>query len=297
VRVAEIAARQWGIVSVSQLHDCGLSDDAIATRVGRGGLHPMHRGVYAVGHANPPLEGRFLAAVSACPPTAVLSHFAAAAAWGMLEWEKARLPEVTVVRSRTPFHPNLRAHRTGRLDALDVESWNGIPITSPARTLIDLAPWLTERRLRRIVRRAQALRLVTVEQIVDALRRHRGRRGIRRLARVIATGSAPTRSVLEDVVLDLILAAGIEHPDVNVPLMLGGRTIVPDFRWPGEQLVVEADGAAWHDHKLAREDDAERQAVLEAHGERVLRITWGQAVSKPVETIARLHAAGAPTGA
>jgi len=96
-------------------------------------------------------------------------------------------------------------------------------------------------------------------------------------------------------VLDLMLDGGLEHPDVNVPLMLGGRRVIPDFRWPRERLVVEADGAAWHDNKVAREDDAERQALLEASGERVVRVTWQQAVERPAETLARFRAAGAPS--
>jgi very-short-patch-repair endonuclease len=70
--------------------------------------------------------------------------------------------------------------------------------------------------------------------------------------------------------------------------------VIPDFRWPAQRLVVEADGAAWHDHRFAREDDAERQALLERHGERVLRVTWSQAVARPHETVARLRAAGVP---
>jgi very-short-patch-repair endonuclease len=81
---------------------------------------------------------------------------------------------------------------------------------------------------------------------------------------------------------------------VNQPLVLGGRRVVPDFRWPEQRLVVEADGAAWHDTKLAREDDAQRQALLEAHGERVLRVTWDQAIARPAQTLARMRAAGAP---
>jgi very-short-patch-repair endonuclease len=91
-------------------------------------------------------------------------------------------------------------------------------------------------------------------------------------------------------VLDLLLAAGLEHPDVNKPLIVSGRRVVPDFRWPRKRLVLEADGAAWHDPAL----DAERQALLEAHGERVLRVTWEQAVTKPQATIARVTAADAP---
>ena len=111
------------------------------------------------------------------------------------------------------------------------------------------------------------------------------------MRRVLAAGPAPTRSVLEDVVLRLIDEAGLPRPDVNVPLILGGRRVIPDFRWPDRHLIVEADGATWHDNKLAREADAERQALLEAHGERVLRVTWSQAVGSPRRSMTRIQSA------
>ncbi|MGH2948000.1 MAG: endonuclease domain-containing protein [Solirubrobacteraceae bacterium] len=168
-------------------------------------------------------------------------------------------------------------------------------MTSPARTLLDLASVVGYAPLRRAVRQAQSLQLVHVRQLIEVLDRLRPRRGVRNLARVVATGTAPTRSELEDAVLDLMLDGGLAHPDVNVPLVLGGRRVVPDFRWPRAHLVVEADGAAWHDHKLAREDDAERQALLEAHGERVLRVSWDQAIARRAQTLSRIRAAGAPS--
>ena len=96
------------------------------------------------------------------------------------------------------------------------------------------------------------------------------------------------------MLLELILTSGLARPDVNVPLHIAGRRVVPDLRWPAQRLVVEADGAAWHEHRLAREDDAERQALLEAHGERVMRVTWEQAVARRGQTLARLELAGAP---
>src|SRR3954469_5101426 len=96
VEVAGRAARQWGVVAAAELRDCGLSKKAVARRVRNGWLHPLHRGIYAVGHDNPPLEGRFLAAVKACGVAAVLSHFAGAAHVGMVRWDD-RYPEVTVV--------------------------------------------------------------------------------------------------------------------------------------------------------------------------------------------------------
>jgi hypothetical protein len=249
--------------------------------------------VYGVGHANPPLEGRFLAAVLACGPGAVLSHFSAAALWGLVPWDD-RFPEVTVAGTSTRSHRGIRVHRTSMLDPIDVTRHQGIPITAPARMVVDVASSADPRLLRRVVRQAQSLRLLELWQLAEAMRRLGPRRGMRSLARIMATGPAPTRSELEDAVLDLILAGGLAHPDVNVPIFLGGRRVVPDFRWPRQHLVVEADGAAWHDHRLAREDDAERQALLEAHGEHVVRVTWEQALTAGAQTLLRIRAAGAP---
>jgi Protein of unknown function (DUF559) len=239
------------------------------------------------------LEGRFLAAVKACGPGAVLSHVSAAALWGFMQRD-GRYPEITVVGTAPRAHPGLRIHRTITLDRDDTARHRRMPITSPARTLLDLAARLDHDALRSATRRAQSLYRVNLRQLAAILARHRQRPGSARLARIIATGPAPTRSELEDATLDLVLRGGLTHPDVNVALWLSGRRVVPDFRWPEQHLVVEADGAAWHDNQLAREDDAERQALLEAYGERVLRITWDQVIVRPGQTLARVRAAGAP---
>lgn len=282
------------MLSLDELRMCGLSRDGVAVRVRNGRLHSLHRGVYAVGHANPPLEGRFLAAVKACGPDAVLSHFSAATHWGFVDWDD-RFPEVTVVGTGTRVHRGLRVHRTCILELEDVQLRQRIRVTSPARTLLDLASVIGDRALRRAVRQAQSLRRVNLRQLTDILGRLGPRRGARRLARIVATGPAPTRSELEDIVLELILSGGLAHPEVNTPLLIEGRRVVPDFRWPEQQLVVEADGATWHDNKVAREEDAERQAWLEAHGERVLRVSFEQAIARPGQTQARIRTAGAPS--
>ena len=176
------------------------------------------------------------------------------------------------------------------LDVQDVTRHSQVPVTTPARTLVDLAATFEYRALRRAVREAQRS-LTNARQILDALGRLGPRRGSANLTKILATGPAPTRSELEDVVLDMLLAAGFEHPHVNVPITIEGRRVIPDFRWPAQRLVIEADGAAWHDDRLAREDDAERQALLEAHGERVLRVTWTQTVSRRAMTLERIRAA------
>jgi hypothetical protein len=245
----------------------------VRARTGR--LHPLHRQVYAVGHANPPLEGRFLAAVKACGATARLSHYSAAALYGIVTWDD-RHPEVTVTGTTTRTHRGIKVHRATRAGA--ITRHQGIPVTTAAQTLHDLSAVLPLKGLRRAARQAKSLRLVTDEDV----------------ARVVEAGHIPTRSELEDAVLDLIIEGGFEPPDVNVPLTLDGRTVIPDFRWPAQRLVVEADGARWHHHRLAREDDAERQALLEAAGERVVRVTWDQATRKRRQTLARFIQAGAP---
>jgi hypothetical protein len=296
VLVADRAGGQWGVLSREELRECGLSLKAVVGRVRKGHLHALYPGVYAVGHANPQVEGRLLAAVKACGPGAVLSHFSAAALYELVRWD-GRYPEVTVPGTATRTHSGLRVHRTSVLEARDTARHKRIPITSPARTLIDLASTFEYRPLRRAVRHAQSLGLVTIGQLVEAVDRLRPRRGVTKLARILASGPAPTRSELEDAVLDLLLSGGLAPPEVNVPLKVAGRRVIPDFRWPAQRLVIEADGAAWHDSRLAREDDADRQALLEAHGERVLRVSWTQAIARRGETLARIRAAGAPLAA
>jgi len=282
------------VLATGELRACGLSDREIVTGVLNGWLHPWHRGVYAVGHTNLALEGRFLAAVKACGRDAVLSFLAAAALYGGRAWDHGPVDVTVLGAVGTRRHAGVRVHLTQRFDERDVRRVKGIAVTSPARTALDCAALLDGPPLRRLVRELQARGLVTIGELLEVLGRLGPRRGSRRLRRIIATGPAPTRSELEDAVLDLLLRGGVVHPDVNEPLDLGGRRVVPDFRWPAQRLVVEADGAAWHEHKLAREDDAERQALLEAGGERVLRVTWDQAVEAPAQTLARIRAAGAP---
>ena len=280
------------------MDDCGgraaLGTTALWVRVRNGRLHPLHRGVYAVGHANPPLEGRWLAAVKACGPGARLSHFSAAALWGFVPWDD-RFPEVTIEGPAPRSHRGIRIHRTPPSTATTSTEPPRLPVTAPARTLVDLASVLPYAALRRAVRQAQALRHTSTAHLLAARARLGPRRGAARLARIIATGPAPTRSELEDVVLDLLLRGGLEHPDVNVPLTPRGRRV--DSRTsagPRSGSSSRPTAPRGTTTPTAREDDAERQALLEAHGERVLRVTLAPAVVRPGETLHRVRAAGAP---
>jgi very-short-patch-repair endonuclease len=295
VLVANLAARQWGVVHVGELRACGLNPEAIAHRVRTGRLHPMYRAVYAVGHANPAREGWWLAAVKASRRDAVLGMWSAAMHVEIMDWEE-RHPDVLVLGASRPAHPQINGHRTSYLPREHVTIHRGIPVTTAERTLLDLAAVLPEHRLRRAVRQAQFLKLTTVGSLAVALNGPGPVRGRAKLAKIIATGAAPTQSELEDAVLDLLLRDGFAHPLVNAPLYVGGRRIVPDFRWPEQWLVVEADGPH-HDDPLERAADLERQRLLEAHGYRVLRVTWEQAIARQRATLGRIAAAGAPRAA
>ena len=203
VLVARRAADAWGVLSLDELFACGLSRTEVRVRVRNGRLHPLHRGVYAVGHANVTLEGRFLAAVKACGRGAVLSHHSAASLWGFLDWDD-RYPEVTVALARARTWPRIHQPPYATTPpASRVHHLTARPLTSRG---------LDHGALRSATRRAQSLHRVNLRQLAAILASHRQRPGSARLARVVATGPAPTRSELEDAVLDLILRGGLAHP-------------------------------------------------------------------------------------
>jgi very-short-patch-repair endonuclease len=290
--VAALAARQHGVVSVADLGACGLTSKAISVRASNGRLFEMHRGVYAVGHDNPSLEGCYLAAVKACGDGAVLCMWSAAVLQNIITWED-RYPDVLVLGQSAPQHERINGHRTSYLPAEHVTTVRGIPVTTAPRTLLDLAAVMPERHLRRAVRQAQFLKLTTVAALAAVLHGPGPRRGRKKLARILGMDAAPTQSVLEDAVLDLVLRGGFAHPAVNEPLFLDGRRIVPDLCWPRQRLIIEADGPH-HDDPFQRAADNERQRILEAHGYRVIRVTWKQAVMRPTSTLRRIAEAGAP---
>ncbi len=269
----------------AELRECGLSANAVVSRRRRGTLHQVHPGVYSLGHAGLTLRGRFLAAVKACGPGAVLSHRSAAVLWGLLEWDEHWLPEVTVHTGHTRKIAGVTVHRT-RVP-FGVIRFDAIPVTTPARTLIDVSSVLPFKPLRRAVREAMALKRITVEEITAI----RGRQGGAMLTQILATGYVPTRTELEDAVHDLIRRGDLGDPAVNRDMTIDGKPTRPDFLWAERRLVVEADGSAWHEHRLAREDDVAKQVRLEAAGYRVIRVTWRQAIAHPEQTIARLRAA------
>ena len=294
VRIAARASAEDGVLTTDELVGCGLTRQAVAKRARCGRLHRLHHGVYAVGHRSLSIAGRLRAALKAVGPGAVVSHRAAAVLWGYVDVGSAFVPELTIGDDRHSRRPGIRIHRTNGLAGVAVRRRKNFPVTSPLQTILDCAAVMSATELRSVLRRTFGARHITTAELTRAVIAANGRRGVRTLRRILAEG-AGTRSELEDVVLHLIISSGFAHPDVNVPLTLDGRRVIPDFRWPSARLIVEADGAAWHDNPMARAEDRKRQRLLEAHGEHVVRVTWRQAIGAPDETRRRIRAAGAPT--
>jgi Transcriptional regulator, AbiEi antitoxin len=235
--VAEVAERQHGLVSRVQLLELGLGRRAIGHRLERGRLHPVHRGVYAVGR--PGLSGAawWMAAVLAAGPDAVLSHRDAAALLGMLSSARSRI-EVTTPGGRRRRH-GIQFHRAV-LHPDEVTVVNGIPVTTVPRTLLDLAAVVERRQFERALHEAEVLRLTDALSLDDLLARHSRRPGTRAVRAVLAEvrlGAAITRNDLEDGFLRFLEEARLPRSEVNVPIEVAGRWFEADFVWRLPRLI------------------------------------------------------------
>jgi very-short-patch-repair endonuclease len=287
-RIAALATRQHGVISRAQLRALGLSDSAIGRRVGAGRLHAIHRGVYAVGHLVLGARGRYMAAVLACGPGAVLSHASAAALWG-LRPSAAVTVDVTVPRTGSRARrPRLRIHRP--LAVPDSTTHDGIPVTTPARTILDLAATLQRRPLERLLDQAENARLTDVASLAALARAHAGHRGARKLLATLTThapGTTLTRSGLEELFLAICRANGLPQPKVNHDLAGHER----DFVFPAQLLVVEVDSWTYNRSRRAFETDRYRDAALLLAGYRTLRVTDTQLEHDPAGVAATVAAA------
>lgn len=258
-RAAWQAARQHGVVTIAQLREAGLSDDAVLGRVRSGRLHRLHRGVYSVGSPRPPLEGWLLAAVLACGDGAALSHRSAAVLWGLLPRAAAAtdgrfdvsVPSTAGRKNRR----GIRLHRRRSLEPRLTTKRNDIPVTNPAQTIADLRTVASASEVRGAIRRAEVLGLRTE----------------------LAPRAAPTRSELEDRFLEFCERYGFPTPEVN--RMVGGREV--DFTWPDLGVAVETDGYRFHRGAQAFESDHERGLDLRGAGYDVVHLTWRQLTRKP----------------
>jgi predicted transcriptional regulator of viral defense system len=285
--VAQLATGQCGVVSRAQLAELGVSAATIDHWVRRSRLHVVHRSVYALGHGALRVEGRRLAAVLACGRGAVLSHRSAAAHWELLGTEQT-LTDVTTPRTRRGV-PGIRLHRSRSLDARDTTTHEGIPITTIARTLLDLAATVRKDRLERALAQAEQLELYDHRAITDMLARSNGHRGKGALARATRRTPQLTRSELEIAFRKLVRRAGLPEPLGNYTLDAPDHPhLEVDFYWPAHRLVVETDGWDTHKTKVAFRSDRRKDAALTSVGYRVMRFTYDDVVYDPDTVVERL---------
>jgi predicted transcriptional regulator of viral defense system len=288
--IAALARSQHGVVALDQLKAMGLSEAGVRSRVARGTLHRLHRGVYSVGHPVVSMKGRWLAAVLSCGPGAVLSHSSAASLWGFQRTDRAEI-DVTVERSVGRSRPGITAHVVRRLDRADRALTHGVPCTTVARTLLDLADVLTLHRLERACERAEMLQLFDAREVEGVLSRAAGRRGASKLRAIVeegAVGASTTESELEERFLELCSAAGLPRPRVNAWVNFRDGAVKVDFLWPAEKLIVEADGRQVHGTRRAFETDRRRDQRLMLAGYRVVRCTWRQLTEQPQGLVATI---------
>ena len=280
-----LAERQYGRVATRQLLEMGFSRSGIRRWVAARRLIPVHPGVYAVGHAVPTAEAKWMAGVLAAGPGARLSHRCGAAAWEVRRTSSG-LVEVTVAsRSRRRLR-GVRVHQTRGFHPEDVTELQGIPVTSLARTLLDNAEVLPVREIVRMLEQAERLQIFDLGAMERLLARSHGRRGLKplRVAMAAITGEPQrTNSDWERDLLDFSDAYDIPRPELNVIV----ERFEVDALWRHARLVVELDSWTHHRGRTAFENNREKIAALQLAGYVVLPITWRRLEREP-EAVAEM---------
>jgi very-short-patch-repair endonuclease len=285
-RIAAIARVQRGLVSRRQLLAAGIESGAIVRMLANGSLWPAHQGVYSVGCSTSPPFARETAALLAVGPSAVLSHQSAAFAWGVFRAPTDGQVHVLIDANQRCRKPDIVVHRTNRLERREIRISQRLPVTSPARTLRDIAGEVTMRELERALDEALVRRIVRLQQLRDAVARDKGRAGGPLLATLLdhRGNSTITRSQAEERMLEIIRAANFPMPECN-PRVNGYEV---DFLWRPQRVIVEIDGYAYHCNHSAFERDRAKGAALGAAGFVVIRVTWLQMEHETLIVVANL---------
>lgn len=270
--VWRLGETQHGVVARWQLLELRATDAWIKHRVAQGRLHPVMRGVYAVGRPRLTRHGWWMAGVVRCGPESWLSHETAGLAWEVRPHCHAPI-EVSVPLVASARAPNLRVHRRSRLSAEAVTTRHGIPITTPALTMVDLAPRLTIAELERMINKADERGHITPHELRAQLERMPSLPGRARVRNLLDRQTfVLTDSELERLFIPIALSAGLPMP-VTQQRLNGFRV---DFYWPGLGLVVETDGLRYHRTAAAQARDHRRDQAHMAAGLTPLRFTHAQ---------------------
>ena len=284
--VRRLAQRQRGNVTRRQLRDLGVSRGTILRALHSGAWQEPVRDVFFTGSGEIPPLARAQAALLAATPGSALSHETAAALHRIIEtWPLE--PHITSPDRNRRAADGLVLHRVRTLPAGHVVTRAGLRVTTPERTLLDLAEVLDAQRLARAVGEAEYRRLLDHDRLGRTMADARGRHGLKPLRDLLGDhGPQPTASHLEDRFYALLKAAELPLPDVNRRV---GR-YRPDFLWPEQRVIVETDGWAAHGGRLRHEADRVRDAELLVAGYRVMRVTARRLTRQPYAVMARLGA-------
>jgi hypothetical protein len=277
--IAELAARQHGVVAHWQLRALGFGEGAIEYRIVAGRLNPVGFGVYAVGHRKLTRNGRWMAAVLACGPEALLSHWDAAGLWRLLG-RHGSLIHVTIARNHKYVRSGaIKVHRPRLIHPEDAATCDQIPVTSVAKTLVDLAPFAHKDTLARAWDEGARLELFTHDEITAVRARSRGKRGLAKIDALIAERRPLppiTRSTLEIMFVEFCRRYGLPAPAMNTWI---GKYEV-DAAWHDELVAVELD-SRYHDNEGSFERDPVRDADLQIARYRILRVTYRRLITHP----------------
>jgi very-short-patch-repair endonuclease/predicted transcriptional regulator of viral defense system len=280
-RIGELAGRQHGLVTFPQLVAAGWSPTVIRRRVRTGWLRRLHHGVYLTG----PLEAPHTAAMAAALATGgVPSHYPAAVLW---DWRPPREGPIDVTLPTGAHNrPGITVHRA-TLHPSDITRRHGIPVTSAARTILDLAATEPTAELERALNEAGLQRRVSVHSLNEQFSRYPRHRGTAALKKLLESEPHLTRSDAEIIMRDLIRKAGLPQPEANVRV----EGFEVDLVWRAQRLVVEIDSWAFHSMRRSFEGDRRRDQLLVGKGWRVIRITARQLTYEPHAVVATLATA------
>jgi len=284
-QLAALAHRQHGVVSIRQLRKLGYSYKSVRRAVEAGRLHRIHHGVFAVGHTNLSLEGRCLAAVLASGPKSLLSHYSAGWLLGLISTRPVPVHVTTPVPRKR--RDALRIHHSRTLIDADQALERGIPVTSVARTALDLAAITRFRNLRRLLRRAEELRVFDLGDFRSVLARNRGHRGAFPLDRALDIYEPPrlTRSELEREFMVYAEEFGLPRPVPN----FAAAGFELDVYWPELRFAVELDVYATHGAHEPFEEDRLRDEDLKLAGIELTRVTGRRFEREPRQVMERIN--------
>ena len=283
--VTRIASTQRNLIRTVQLWECGLGKDAVARRVRAGWLRLRFQGVYSVGSGElPPLALEFGALMS-CGAGTLVSHRSAAFVWGMRDDPPPKV-EVSVVGPGCRSRKGMRVHRIKTIDKRELRRYEGLWISSPARTVLEVAAVGSRDELIDVIDAGLANRRFTPRELEVVLERNRPCRGSARIAEVIGdeTAMAISRSRAEKALLRLIRDAGLPLPETNVKF---GR-FEADFVWRRERVIVELDSPTFHSGPGVFQRDREKDLVFRDAGFDPLRFTRAHVIKEPAMVLVRL---------